>query len=96
MNRKETRDAALHTFIAERAQLRALELHEEMVGKTYVHFKEGAEYLVIDVSVDEKTFQPRVSYAHIANGWRWNRLYCEWIEEQDTPGGRVPRFRRKD
>jgi hypothetical protein len=39
----ELRNRALHTFQAERAQLCALALHEEMVGKVYVHFNNASE-----------------------------------------------------
>jgi len=72
----------------------AHQLRPLMVGKIYQHFRNSLTYAVLDVVLDvvvsEATGEVLVVYA---SAERWSRPYREWIEEQDTPCGRVPRFR---
>lgn len=77
----------MKTFNVEEVQQQVVELHIDMVGKIYRHFK-GGLYVVTNIDVDEETGIIRVSYISCKYGYRWSRTLANFTE----PG----RFKRED
>ena len=63
------------------------------IGGTYLHYK-GKKYRVEGVAKHSETLEEMVVYRQLyGEGGLWVRPLAMFLEEVETEGGKVPRFR---
>lgn len=69
---------------------------EVEVGAIYKHYKNGDEYKVTDLAINEATAEVTVIYeAQYGNKLHFTRALSSWVEMVEKDGERTPRFRKE-